>query len=412
MLFVHPTSTCDICKQAYSWDAPDDDAPEETRWLTRPHALECGHIFCLICLNRRSPPLCTLCDGSNPPQRFKRLHVNPPPPEPQDIVEGHRLLERLALFSDEGVARDQHDAIVDEANAFLDQYPECRLRHAIRILSLSTVRHRSTADQYAELTQPHADQTMTVRELRRLILSKEEQHGDERKLQSRLVRQIEELQGSAWPIEPLGIPLRRPMHQDNLPLETTALAQEKDRECRRPTPQHTGRLIGRDHPLWAFSTEPPCMRSPRHQLFFKYGETSLCLPTCGGLRLSTTSNRPSSSRVGSLPTTDLSLSKRPRRITYPSSAPNAPPRTQAHKHPTDARHLRVLGGAGPFSPPGNPWLQHRRRTRRSCPGARWISGPYRQAVSECTQVLDMNPQVHVQGTLASRVRSQWRLLGA
>jgi hypothetical protein len=36
MLIVHPSSSCDVCLDAYDWDIPTQ----------MPHAIPCGHIFC------------------------------------------------------------------------------------------------------------------------------------------------------------------------------------------------------------------------------------------------------------------------------------------------------------------------------------------------------------------------------
>jgi hypothetical protein len=39
MLVLHPSSRCDVCLDDYTWVSPTNS----------PHAISCGHIFCLTC---------------------------------------------------------------------------------------------------------------------------------------------------------------------------------------------------------------------------------------------------------------------------------------------------------------------------------------------------------------------------
>ncbi|EDR09929.1 uncharacterized protein LACBIDRAFT_293759 [Laccaria bicolor S238N-H82] len=75
MLIVHPSSSCDICLDAYDWDIPTQ----------MPHAIPCGHIFCKTCPFCRKPFV-----GS----RIVKLHVDRPASSEQG-VEDVELLRRL-----------------------------------------------------------------------------------------------------------------------------------------------------------------------------------------------------------------------------------------------------------------------------------------------------------------------------
>ncbi|KAG1788464.1 uncharacterized protein HD556DRAFT_859660 [Suillus plorans] len=69
MLVVHPASCCDVCLDPYSISSETAHSP---------HAIACGHIFCLTCL--RSLPLsaCPLCREPFRPDRVKKLYLANP----------------------------------------------------------------------------------------------------------------------------------------------------------------------------------------------------------------------------------------------------------------------------------------------------------------------------------------------
>ncbi|KAG2338988.1 hypothetical protein BDR05DRAFT_835054, partial [Suillus weaverae] len=66
MLVVHPSSSCDICLDHYSISSD---------LATSPHAIDCGHIFCLRCLHSLNTSTCPLCRELFDPDRIKKLHV-------------------------------------------------------------------------------------------------------------------------------------------------------------------------------------------------------------------------------------------------------------------------------------------------------------------------------------------------
>jgi hypothetical protein len=92
MLVVHPSSCCDICLDPYS--SSDID--------TSPHAIECGHIFCLGCLYSFDTSRCPLCREPFDINRVKKLHVEDSHEEDSaELVDF--LLRRMTLVSGEGV---------------------------------------------------------------------------------------------------------------------------------------------------------------------------------------------------------------------------------------------------------------------------------------------------------------------
>ncbi|KAF8273541.1 hypothetical protein EI94DRAFT_1442328, partial [Lactarius quietus] len=67
MLQVHPDSTCDVCLDQYVFSNP----------AKTPHAIACGHIFCLECLAHLNHPTnCPLCRKAFGIDRVKKLHVD------------------------------------------------------------------------------------------------------------------------------------------------------------------------------------------------------------------------------------------------------------------------------------------------------------------------------------------------
>ncbi|KAI0371935.1 hypothetical protein BV20DRAFT_1051125 [Pilatotrama ljubarskyi] len=115
MLLVHPSSQCDICLDPYTWSTP----------AKAPHAIQCGHIFCLDCLRSVSPTNCPLCRKGFNPERIKKLHVDKVngdgsgPAGP--MAEENELFRRMAtLFTDDANPEDIN-ALVEEVNAWLAQ---------------------------------------------------------------------------------------------------------------------------------------------------------------------------------------------------------------------------------------------------------------------------------------------------
>ena len=130
MLIVHPTSTCDVCLEPYSW----------TNTSSTPHAIACGHVFCLQyvldvsflymarneiwifrCLLSTHPSNCPLCRKAYIPERVKKLHVDPHSETMEDdvVFQINRHLRRLALTSGENTPEGEAMDVIREVNSWL-----------------------------------------------------------------------------------------------------------------------------------------------------------------------------------------------------------------------------------------------------------------------------------------------------
>lgn len=151
-LVIHPSSCCDICLDPYSNSS-----------ATSPHAIECGHIFCLGCVNlgqlaprnniylvlshilrclhSLNQNICPLCREPFDPDRAKKLHVGNSPrqenaEQPRDdaergIVEqgvvhdyAGFLLHRMSLVSSEGISEVEVAEVVSEVQEWLQSQPD------------------------------------------------------------------------------------------------------------------------------------------------------------------------------------------------------------------------------------------------------------------------------------------------
>ncbi|KAI9063658.1 hypothetical protein FKP32DRAFT_1571792 [Trametes sanguinea] len=119
-LLVHPSSQCDVCLDPYSWTTPDSDKA--------PHAIQCGHIFCLRCLITVGPRIvCPLCRKPYNKERIKRLVVDKVdgdgsgPAGP--MVMENELFRRIAgLFNDSPNNEDIH-AVIEAVNTWVQEHP-------------------------------------------------------------------------------------------------------------------------------------------------------------------------------------------------------------------------------------------------------------------------------------------------
>ncbi|KAG2034181.1 hypothetical protein BDR03DRAFT_615498 [Suillus americanus] len=134
MLVLHPSSCCDICLDPYS----------TSDLATSPHAIDCGHIFCLGCIHSFSPSTCPFCRENFDLDRAKKLHIGNPPErenaeqnnadrnnaEPgnaeQGVVYDHAvfLLHRMSLISGEDVPEVDVAEVVAEVQEWLQSQPD------------------------------------------------------------------------------------------------------------------------------------------------------------------------------------------------------------------------------------------------------------------------------------------------
>ncbi|KAG2125675.1 hypothetical protein DEU56DRAFT_566103 [Suillus clintonianus] len=144
MLVVHPASCCDVCLDPYSISSEPANSP---------HAIACGHIFCLTCLRSLSPSACPLCRKAFQPDRVKKLHLANPPEldnAEQDAIDAHAslLLQRIALVSGEDTPEADVVEVVTEVQEWLQFQPDDPNSHmALRAAVASLQRYKALQDQ-------------------------------------------------------------------------------------------------------------------------------------------------------------------------------------------------------------------------------------------------------------------------
>ncbi|KAI0674285.1 hypothetical protein C8Q78DRAFT_955297, partial [Trametes maxima] len=115
MLLVHPSSQCDVCLDPYTWATPSKS----------PHAIQCGHVFCLDCLRSVHPTNCPLCRKGFNPERIKKLHVDKVngdgsgPARP--MADELELYRRIGTHFHEHANPEDINTIVEEVNSWFLQ---------------------------------------------------------------------------------------------------------------------------------------------------------------------------------------------------------------------------------------------------------------------------------------------------
>lgn len=116
MLVVHLASCCDVCLDPY------DSISSEI--AHSPHAIACGHIFCLNCIRSLSLWACPLCREPFQLDRVKRLYLDNPPRRnnvEQDAINDRHasLLRRMSLVSGEDTPNAEVIKVVNEVQEWL-----------------------------------------------------------------------------------------------------------------------------------------------------------------------------------------------------------------------------------------------------------------------------------------------------
>lgn len=120
MLVVHPASCCDVCLDPYSISSEAAHSP---------HAIACGHIFCLTCLRSLSLSACPLCREPFRPDRVKKLYLANPSKQDDaeqdaeqdtnDDQHASLLLHRVSLVSGEDTPDAEAVNVVAEVQEWL-----------------------------------------------------------------------------------------------------------------------------------------------------------------------------------------------------------------------------------------------------------------------------------------------------
>ncbi|KAF8547679.1 hypothetical protein OG21DRAFT_1490004 [Imleria badia] len=160
MLVVHPASLCDVCLDPYIIS---------TEPANSPHAIACGHIFCLACLRNLSPSACPLCRKSFQPDRVKKLHVAGPPEldgatEATIEAEATQLLQRVALVSGDDVPDVEIIEVVTEVEEWLSSNSADDNSHRPLRVSLAALQRYKALQERNE--RDHAEYRRVRRELK------------------------------------------------------------------------------------------------------------------------------------------------------------------------------------------------------------------------------------------------------
>ncbi|KAG1874311.1 hypothetical protein F4604DRAFT_738348 [Suillus subluteus] len=121
MLVVHPASCCDVCLDPYSISSGPANSP---------HAIACGHIFCLTCLRSLSLSACPLCREPFRPDSVKKLYIANPSKRDvaeQDTIDDQHanlLLRRMSLVSGEDTPDAEVVKVVTEVQEWLKSHSD------------------------------------------------------------------------------------------------------------------------------------------------------------------------------------------------------------------------------------------------------------------------------------------------
>ncbi|OCH90199.1 hypothetical protein OBBRIDRAFT_618718 [Obba rivulosa] len=142
MLVIHPESTCDVCLERY----------DSTNHL--PHAITCGHVFCLGCLQLLEQHRCPLCRTAFEASEVRRLHVDG---IPRSIVDGSQaqvFLRRIAKVVHEGALASEVRTLIQEVRSWLQTQPSdehSELRSSYLLLYRYTELQYLSGEQKREL---------------------------------------------------------------------------------------------------------------------------------------------------------------------------------------------------------------------------------------------------------------------
>ncbi|CAK5279993.1 unnamed protein product [Mycena citricolor] len=195
-LVLSASSVCDVCLEGYTCETPEDC----------PHAISCGHIFCLRCLLSIGPPgspTCPLCRKRYAMNAVKKLHVDPPSALDPEVD----FLRRVA-FAFDG-QQHERESLVRRIEPWLEENSETdhsALRHALNALNLlSALKDRTQEDG------------VRVNELEGELGNLRQINADERDrfdgLESGYLARIQELDNEVLELKGLIKPLRKQLKQ-------------------------------------------------------------------------------------------------------------------------------------------------------------------------------------------------------
>jgi hypothetical protein len=189
MLVVHPASLCDVCLDPYIISEPANS----------PHAIACGHIFCLTCLRNLSPSACPLCRKAFQPDRVKKLHVAGPPEldgaaEEMIEAEAAQLLQRVVLASSEDVPDVEIIEVVTKVEEwFSNNSADDNSHRPLRAALAALQRHKALQESNE---RDHAEYRRVRRELKAYRRNAHQDSKTSRAVEESLLGRIDEIENN------------------------------------------------------------------------------------------------------------------------------------------------------------------------------------------------------------------------
>ncbi|KAF8882123.1 hypothetical protein BD779DRAFT_1675106 [Infundibulicybe gibba] len=123
MLSLGAGSACDVCLEPFGHESK------------APCSIQCGHVFCVDCLNHITRPTCPLCRTTFDQRTVTKLHVDvdnarsSPSPSIKATCptaaeqEARRLQEAIASIANEGTTEPRLRQLIAECRTFLSSQP-------------------------------------------------------------------------------------------------------------------------------------------------------------------------------------------------------------------------------------------------------------------------------------------------
>ncbi|KAH7915531.1 hypothetical protein BJ138DRAFT_1141534 [Hygrophoropsis aurantiaca] len=330
MLVVHPSSLCDVCLDPYGISSEPANAP---------HAIACGHIFCLTCLRSLAPSACPLCRKAFQPDRVKKLHVAGPPEVDDSSEEIYNarlqdLLQRVALVSGENEPEENVVQVVTEVENWLaTQSDDPDFARPLRAAVAALQRYKALLDSNARDKIEFRRLRTQFRSSRRTA---EHDSKTSRAVEESLLTRIQEIENENT------FDLRLQISRLQTELDSLRSAQPRYRNTSNPLPpppeplplDRFGIVNGRDTTFASMGNASETSRT------YPLGQDSRRKPTTNGT--TTTSKEQSASHVGYAPPSS--------RHHRPPESLRAQERSERVSEPEDTRSLRSYPAMDPIEP--------------------------------------------------------------
>ncbi|KAG7095248.1 hypothetical protein E1B28_006022 [Marasmius oreades] len=126
MLCLSTGAACDVCLDPFGGE------------LKAPSVIECGHVFCVDCLEHITRACCPLCRTPYDPRRSIKIHIDIDP-STQRVNESRPFFDRIAKAANEGSDEVTVKNLIDDCLAFLKEKPRTQefedLRVTVRMIN-------------------------------------------------------------------------------------------------------------------------------------------------------------------------------------------------------------------------------------------------------------------------------------